>query len=45
MKSRESLTLDVQAIKAKYREERDRRLRPDGPSQYIELEGAFDQLL
>jgi cation diffusion facilitator CzcD-associated flavoprotein CzcO len=32
---------DPDALRAKYREERDKRLRPDGNDQYIELAGKF----
>ena len=32
-------TIDKDALKAKYRAERDKRLRPDGNAQYIELDG------
>jgi cyclohexanone monooxygenase len=32
---------DPDALRAKYRQERDRRLRPDGNDQYLEVEGAF----
>ena len=33
--------LDKDAIRAKYREERDKRLRPDGNEQYVEVVGRF----
>jgi cyclohexanone monooxygenase len=32
---------DPGALRAKYREERDKRLRPDGIAQYVELAGKF----
>jgi len=35
-------TLDKDALKQKYAEERDKRLRTDGNDQYQRLEGAFD---
>src|SRR5690606_30609609 len=35
------LPFDPDALRAKYREERDKRLRPDGNAQYIEVTGAF----
>jgi cation diffusion facilitator CzcD-associated flavoprotein CzcO len=35
------LTLDVEALRRKYAEERARRLRPDGIAQYVETAGAF----
>jgi cation diffusion facilitator CzcD-associated flavoprotein CzcO len=34
-------TFDPDALRAKYAEERERRLRPDGISQYVEIAGAF----
>ncbi len=39
-----SRTLDLDALKARYRTERDRRLRADGESQYVELKGAHAHL-
>lgn len=35
------LTADVDALRQRYTEERDRRLRSDGLAQYIEVEGRF----
>jgi hypothetical protein len=32
---------DLDAARAKYREERDKRLRPDGNQQYVEVKGDF----
>ena len=32
---------DVEALRRKYREERDKRLRPDANAQYIEIKGDF----
>jgi cyclohexanone monooxygenase len=32
---------DPEALRDKYRQERDKRLRPEGESQYIEVEGAY----
>ncbi|WP_006245212.1 flavin-containing monooxygenase [Mycolicibacterium tusciae] len=32
---------DVDALRQKYAEERDRRLRPDGIAQYVEISGVF----
>jgi cation diffusion facilitator CzcD-associated flavoprotein CzcO len=32
---------DPASLRAKYREERERRLRPDGPRQYLEAKGRF----
>jgi len=34
---------DPEALRQKYREERDRRLRPDGIAQYIETKDRFDR--
>src|SRR5437867_7604094 len=34
----------ARALRAKYREERDKRLRPDGIGQYVELSGKFAHL-
>jgi hypothetical protein len=36
------LRFDPDALRAKYREERDKRLRPDGIAQYVELTGKFE---
>jgi cation diffusion facilitator CzcD-associated flavoprotein CzcO len=33
--------LDLEALRQKYRQERDRRLRPDGIDQYVETAGTF----
>ncbi len=33
--------LDVDALRAKYRAERDKRVRPDGNAQYVEIAGRF----
>ena len=38
-------TIDAQALRAKYREERDKRLREDGNEQYIEPTGRFAHFL
>ncbi len=35
------LGFDADKLREKYREERDRRIRPDGNDQYLEVEGAF----
>lgn len=35
------MSFDVDALRAKYAAERDRRLRPDGIAQYIEIAGPF----
>lgn len=38
-------TIDHDALRAKYREERDKRIRPDGNEQYLEPVGRFAHLL
>jgi cyclohexanone monooxygenase len=35
------LGFDPDALREKYREEREKRLRPDGNDQYVEVKGAF----
>ena len=35
-----SVVIDKEALRQKYREERDKRLRPDGNAQYLRLTGA-----
>ena len=35
------LGFDPEALRAKYRAERDKRLRADGNDQYVEVDGAF----
>ena len=37
----EPVTIDRDALRAKYREERDKRLRDDGNEQYIEPTGQI----
>jgi cation diffusion facilitator CzcD-associated flavoprotein CzcO len=37
--------IDREALRARYREERDKRLRPDGNDQYIEPRGRFARFL
>jgi cation diffusion facilitator CzcD-associated flavoprotein CzcO len=37
--------IDREALRARYRAERDKRLRPDGPDQYLEPTGRFAHLL
>ena len=36
-----ALGFDPDALREKYRAERDKRLRPDGEAQYVEVSGAF----
>jgi hypothetical protein len=38
-------TIDREALRARYREERDKRIRPDGNDQYLEPIGRFATLL
>src|SRR4051794_14730337 len=37
--------LDKDALRRRYREERDKRLRPDGSAQYVEPTGRFAHLV
>jgi cyclohexanone monooxygenase len=37
------VAFDPDALREKYRAERDKRLRPDGNAQYMEVEGAFSR--
>jgi hypothetical protein len=39
--SHKELEFDPDALRAKYRAERDRRLRPDGATQYVAPTGDF----
>ena len=39
------MTVDHDALRLKYREERDKRLRPDGNDQYLEPTGKFASML
>ena len=41
----EQKTIDKDALKKKYREERDKRLRSDGNEQYLELKGQLSHYL
>ncbi len=34
--------IDREALRRKYREERDKRLRADGNEQYVEVTGVFE---
>jgi cyclohexanone monooxygenase len=36
------VVIDVVTLRAKYAEEREKRLRPDGNDQYVPLDGAFE---
>ena len=38
-----ALDFDPDALRARYREERDRRIRPDGNEQYVEVKGDFSR--
>jgi cyclohexanone monooxygenase len=39
------IDFDPDALREKYREERDKRLRPDGNRQYVGMEGRFEHYL
>src|SRR5215467_4166707 len=39
----EGLGFDPDALRAKYREERDKRIRADGNSQFVEVKGDFSR--
>ena len=41
MSAGEGLDFNVEALREKYRKERERRLRPDGIAQYVEVAGEF----
>jgi cation diffusion facilitator CzcD-associated flavoprotein CzcO len=41
----EALPFDPETLREKYRQERDRRLRPDGNNQYIETTGDFTRFV
>ncbi len=43
MTAAQDLRFDAEALRRKYREERDRRLRADGNAQYVEIGGRFAQ--
>jgi cyclohexanone monooxygenase len=43
--ARDDLGFDPAALKAKYRAERDKRLRKDGNEQYVEIKGQFAHYL
>lgn len=45
MTTEDALALDVEALRAKYRAERDKRLRSDGNEQYREISGAFEHFV
>ncbi|MGI4813465.1 MAG: flavin-containing monooxygenase, partial [Janthinobacterium lividum] len=36
---------DIDALREKYRQERDKRLRPDGNAQFVKVEGDFSHLI
>ena len=37
----ETVAFDPDALRAKYREERDKRIRADGNDQYVDVSGDF----
>jgi hypothetical protein len=39
----QQLGFDPEALRARYRAERDKRLRADGNDQYVEVKGAFNE--
>jgi cation diffusion facilitator CzcD-associated flavoprotein CzcO len=41
----DALDFDPEALRAKYREERDRRVRADGSQQYVEVQGDFSRYI
>ncbi|HRD47345.1 MAG TPA: monooxygenase, partial [Caulobacter sp.] len=41
----EAPAIDVEALRARYRAERDKRLRADGNEQYVEVKGDFSHFL
>src|SRR5437870_8782202 len=41
----QNLEFDPDALRAKYREERDRRVRADGNEQYVEVKGDFSRYI
>ena len=41
--SNEGIDFDPDALRAKYQEERDKRLRADGNEQYVEVQGDFSR--
>jgi hypothetical protein len=41
----QAFAFDPERLRAKYREERDKRLRPDGNEQYIEVKDTFARFL
>jgi cyclohexanone monooxygenase len=45
MKTSDGLPFDPDALRDRYRRERDRRLRPDGNDQYVEVKGRFAHFL
>jgi cation diffusion facilitator CzcD-associated flavoprotein CzcO len=40
-----TIGFDPEALRARYREERDKRMRPDGNEQYIETKGDFSRYI
>src|SRR5579885_3829784 len=41
----DGLDFDPDALRARYREERDKRIRPDGTDQYVEVKGDFSRYI
>jgi hypothetical protein len=44
-KAFEGFDFDPDALREKYREERDRRVRSDGNEQYVEVQGDFSRYI
>src|SRR5438105_10061624 len=45
MRTDDQVTFDPDALREKYRAERDKRIRPDGNEQYVEIKGQFAHYL
>ena len=45
MKKDNDLDFDPEVLRKKYKEERDKRIRPDGANQYIGIEGEFSNYI
>ena len=43
VKNAAGIDFDPDALRAKYRKERDKRIRPDGNAQYVEVKGDFSR--
>src|SRR6187399_903182 len=45
MTTTETTEVDREALRARYRAERDKRLREDGPDQYVEMTGRYGHFI